>query len=322
MDGAGSRASAAVGARGVYRAFSGKVVLEDVSLDVAPGEIHALLGPNAAGKTTLLRILGGITIASSGSVRILGLDPATGDRALKRSIGFVPSGDRTFYLRLSGLDNLAFFARLHGLRKKHAFARAHDVLEQVGLAGAAGQPVGRYSHGMQKRLSVARALLADPAVFLIDEATHDLDPGAAENVRDLVSASARRGAAVVWATQRVDEIRGFAHRVTLLDRGAVRFDGTVSDFRALVLPRRYLVRLRNGSADVDVRHTFPTLHGGARLSRAPDTTEEYVLSLAEDVVLGDALASLTAADIQVLGCREERSEGEQAFLALTREPAP
>ncbi|HEV2786091.1 MAG TPA: ABC transporter ATP-binding protein, partial [Solirubrobacteraceae bacterium] len=220
------------------RAFGEREVLRDVSLLVRPGEIHALLGPNGAGKTTLLRILCGLT------------DPTSGSVELATRPGFVPSGDRTFYLRISGLENLIFFARMHGMRRSAARTRAREVLDLVGLGDALRRPVGRYSHGMQKRLSFARALLADARVLLVDEATHDLDPEGAERIRELTRDLAARGAAVLWTTQRVDEIRGFAGAITFLHRGEVRFAGSVAELiaRGDTSPR-YVMRVRNGRPD-------------------------------------------------------------------------
>src|SRR3990170_209954 len=143
----------AVDVQGVTRHFGEKVALAEVRMQVAQGEIHALLGPNGAGKTTLLRILSGLTEASSGAVQLLGRN-VTGDAlAIKRMIGVVPSGERSFYYRISGLENLVFFARLYGMTFGEAAARARHVIEQVDLTDAMNLPVGKYSHGMQSRLS-------------------------------------------------------------------------------------------------------------------------------------------------------------------------
>jgi ABC-2 type transport system ATP-binding protein len=315
------RASTSVEARTVSRRFGEKVALDDVSLVVGRGEIHALLGPNGAGKTTLLRTLTGLVAPTSGLVRVLGLDPATSARGLRHAMGLVPSGDRTFYLRISGLENLVFFARLHGMRRRAAVARARELLAEVGLLEAAKLAVGVYSHGMQKRLSVARALLADPSVLLVDEATHDLDPEGARRVRGLVRAAADGGATVLWATQRLDEIRGFADQVTLLAQGSVRFRGTVAELMSYSVPSRFILHLRNGGAPPETLRQ--TLEGavadkGAIGPLGSGGSEHYVLSLFNGVVLGDALVSLAKADVQVLTCREERSEIEEAFLSLTK----
>ena len=158
---------AVINAVDITRAFGDKQALDGVTFRVGAGQIHALLGPNGAGKTTLLRILTGLLHADSGSVRTAGFDPVDNPRGLRERVGLVPSGDRTFYFRLSGLDNLTFFGRLYGLRRGEAVARARDLMAKVGLEDALKVSVGVYSHGMQKRLSVARALLANPSVLLL-----------------------------------------------------------------------------------------------------------------------------------------------------------
>jgi ABC-2 type transport system ATP-binding protein len=301
----------------ISQRYGDKLALDDVSLRVPAGEIHALLGPNGAGKTTLIRILAGLLVPTQGTARVAGLE-AGASRAFRQLVGLVPSGDRSFYLRISGLENLVFFGRLHGLRRREALLRAHQVLAEVDLADDAKTRVGFYSHGMQKRLSVARALISEPRLLLVDEATHDLDPDGARRVRELVlAAAAERGAAVVWATQRLDEIRGFADRVTLLARGRPAFEGTVADLLAHAVPRRYLLRLRNGAAWRFTDSARTALRGLGALERAGEPgSGHYVLALYDDVVLGDALAALTQTGIGVLTCREERSEIEEAFLSI------
>jgi lipooligosaccharide transport system ATP-binding protein len=310
-----------VEARDVTRRFGRVVALDGVSLAVRRGEIHALLGPNGAGKTTLLRVLTGLVVADGGHVRVAGLDPALSGRELRRTVGLVPSGDRTLYLRLSGLENLVFYARLHGLRRRTAVKRAHEVLEAVELRDAAHTPVGVYSHGMQKRIAVARALIVDPQVLLVDEATHDLDPDAADNVRSLVGELAGRGTAIVWTTQRVDEVRGFAGAVTLLSQGRTRFAGSVAELMTHALPRRYLLRLEDvrGNGGPTVPALAAGLAGLGTIDRMADDETHYLMSLADGTALGDALEAIRAAGFQLLSCRDERSEVEEAFLNLTRE---
>ena len=159
----------------------------------------------------------------------------------------MPAGDRTFYLRLSGLENLIFFARLHGMRKHAARDRARAVLADVGLGDAGGRPGERVLARDAEAPVRGRALLTNPSALLVDEATHDLDPHAAAGVRDLVAELARDGAAVLWTTQRLDEIRGFADRVTLLREGRVRFCGTVNELMAHAQARRFVLRLGGGA---------------------------------------------------------------------------
>jgi len=316
---AGERRAAVVEVEQVSQRFRQTLALDEVSLRVAAGEIHALLGPNGAGKTTLLRILAGLLTPNAGEVYVNGVPTAGSPRELRALIGLVPSGDRSLYLRISGLENLVFFARLHGFSKRAAFGKAEETLAAVGLAEAARTRVGFYSHGMQKRLSVARALLTDPEVLLVDEATHDLDPEGGRRIRSLVTELAASRTAVVWATQRLDEIRGFADSVTLLGRGRRCFHGTVPELMEHSVPRRFLLRVRNGgqtgrALEESLRGALASL---ATVERAAAESEHFLLELDEETVLGEALGALIAARFEVLACRQERSEIEDAFVALT-----
>jgi len=258
----------------------------------------------------------------AGEVRLMGI-PLTGvtSREVRRLFGYVPSGDRTFYLRITATENLVFFGRLYGLSRREALTRAAEVLEAVELTQAAKIPVGVFSHGMQKRLSLARALLLTPPILFVDEATHDLDPEASARARSLVADAAGKGAAVVWATQRVDEIRGFAHRVTLLDRGVVRFEGTVPELMGTSGARRFLLHIaRRPGGESMIGRVTDVLGPSASVLPAGgegDGGEHLLMVLQGDAVLGDAIGALARDGIRVLACREERSEIEQAFLRLT-----
>ena len=301
---------------GLQRRFGAIEALREVDLCVEAGEIHGLLGPNGAGKTTLMRVLGGLVDATAGSAYVL--DRRAGrSRELRRLIGLVPSGDRSFYLRISGLENLVFFARLNGQRRRAARSRALELLDAVGLAEAAKRPVSDYSHGMQKRLSVARALLDEPAVLLVDEATHDLDPVAADQVRGLVRERARAGVAVLWATQRIEELAGFADQSTVLDRGAVRFAGSVAELVAAGGSDRHVLQL-GAATPSSLSELDLALAGQGRLR--PGQEDGYaVLTLGPGVPLGAAISTLVLAGAEILSCRDERPPIERAFLAITAE---
>ena len=296
------------------RSFGAIEALRGISLEVGSGEIHAVLGPNGAGKTTLMRTLCGLVDPSAGSAYVMDRR-AGGSPSRRESIGLVPSGDRSFYLRLSGFENLVFFARLNGMRRREARVRAAEVLEAVGLTDAGRRPMSTYSHGMQKRLSFARALLHDPAVLLVDEATHDLDPAAAAQVRALTTARARSGTAVLWATQRIEELAGFAERVTVLDRGLVCFEGTVAALAAEGGGDRHVVGL-GPRTTTGLAAMSAALTGIGHLQPASDAGHVLV-TLAPGASLGAALSALTAVGAEVTSCRDERPPIERAFLAVT-----
>lgn len=286
--------------------FGDKTALDGVGLAIAPGEIRALLGPNGAGKTTLIRVLSGLVKPEQGTVFTSG------------RVGLVPSGDRSFYLRLSNLENLIFFARLHGMRLRPARRRARELLTAVGLDDVANRPVGRCSHGMQKRLSVARALLGSPQVLLVDEATHDLDPEGARRIRTLVRRLADDGTAVLWTTQRVDEVPDLVDSVTLLLLGSVVFTGSPAELAARAPTDRYLIQVctRGGA--------LPPSPAAVQLAVGPRTTimstsdrGYFVLVPRGPDGVGVAIARLVNGGFDVVTCRQAQSEMEEAFLVLT-----
>jgi ABC-2 type transport system ATP-binding protein len=213
---------------------------------------------------------------------------------------------------------LIFFARLYGLRLREARRRAREVLDWVGLADVAKRPVGRCSHGMQKRLSVARALLVRPELLLVDEATHDLDPEGARRIRALVRAAADEGTAVLWTTQRVDEIAGFAASTTLLVEGRVVFTGSPAQLAARAPSDRYLVEIRAADA------AGPPPLAGIRRAAGPGTpitptcdAGYFLLDCRNPRGIGAVVARLVDGGFDVISCRQAQSEIEEAFLVLT-----
>jgi len=205
--------------------------LDRVSFEVPPGQVTALLGPNGAGKTTLINIICDLVRADGGHVSVAGLPvPQRGSEA-RRQIGLVTTNERSFFWRLTGRQNLVFFAAMQDFSRRQARQRARELLAQFGLEPHADRLFHTYSTGMRKRLTLARALMHDPAVLLMDEATNGLDAPATEEllafIRDRVAASER---AVLWATHRLEEVLTLCDRVIVLIAGRIRFHGPISEF--------------------------------------------------------------------------------------------
>jgi len=202
--------------------------LRDVDLAVERGQIVGLVGPNGAGKTTLLRIISTLLEPTTGRVTVDGFDTASDAAKVRSRIGLVLADDRSLYWRLSGRQNLEFFGRMVGLDHEHTRRRSAELLERVGLAHRDKLVFG-YSSGMRARLSIARALLADPPLLVLDEATRALDPLAAADVAELVRELRAAGTAILMSSHRLDEIELVCDRLTVLVGGRVRFDGTVEE---------------------------------------------------------------------------------------------
>ncbi|MEV0667214.1 ABC transporter ATP-binding protein [Actinomadura luteofluorescens] len=201
------------------------VALDDLSMTVGQNEIHGLLGPNGAGKTTLVKILSTVLLPSGGSARILGHDAVADTRAVRSQVGLVLGGDRGLYDRLTARRNLLFWGALHKLDTRTSRRRAAALLERVGLAERADEPVERFSRGMRQRLHLARVLLHEPRVLFLDEPTSGLDPVAAGAFRRLVLDLRAEGRTFLLATHDMDEAAALCDRVTLIDRGRMLLTG-------------------------------------------------------------------------------------------------
>jgi ABC-2 type transport system ATP-binding protein len=199
--------------------------LRAVSLDVQPGEVVGLVGPNGAGKTTLIKIVASLLAPTSGSVSIAGFDVLRQRQAACRMLGLVLEGDRGLYDRLTGLQNLEFFGAMAGLRPAASRRRASELLETMELSGRDKLAFG-YSAGMRMRLSIARALMADPALIVLDEPTRSLDPLASRFACRMLRRLAGEGRAVLLSNHRLDEVVTVCDRLIAIVDGEVRFQGT------------------------------------------------------------------------------------------------
>jgi ABC-2 type transport system ATP-binding protein len=219
---------------GVTRSFGAVVALDGFSLTVRAGEITVLLGPNGAGKTTAVRVVTGVIAPEQGSVRVLGADPAGPDgRAVRARCGVVPARP-ALYDRLDGYENLRYAAELYEVAD--VAGRIEHAATRFGIADALGQRVGGYSTGMRARLALARAVLHDPDLLLLDEPTAGLDPESARVVLALIDEMAEHGKAVVMCTHLLLEAEGLADQVVVMDRGRTLVAGTAGDLTRELWP--------------------------------------------------------------------------------------
>jgi heme exporter protein A len=203
-------------ARGLQRSFGRVRVLRGVDLSIRPGEALAVIGPNGAGKTTLLRLLAGLMRPTSGEIRVLGQPLVPGAAQTRRSIGLL-SHQSLLYDDLTLLENLTFAARLYGLDGPQRLAEA--ALEQAGLRDRSAELPKRLSRGLLQRAAIARALLHDPTILLLDEPFTGLDANAADRLRAHLQTRLRHGLGVVLVTHHLAEAWDLASRVAVLVDG-------------------------------------------------------------------------------------------------------
>lgn len=196
--------------------------LSGVSMSVSQGEVVGLLGPNGAGKTTLIKILCTVLTPTSGTARVLGFDVMKDAARVRARIGVVFGGERGLYGRLTVRDNLDYWCAMYGVPRKRRRARIPRLLDMTGLTERAGTPVDRLSKGMKQRLHLARGLVNDPELIIMDEPTSGMDPVASRQFRVLIEELRHDGRTILLATHDMTEAEVLCDRIALIDRGKLR----------------------------------------------------------------------------------------------------
>jgi Cu-processing system ATP-binding protein len=231
--------TATISIKGVEKSYRTVRALRDISFELAPGRLSALVGHNGAGKTTLIKLMLGLIRADRGAIRVLGEDPAAGEFSARRLLGYLPE-NVAFNAALTGRETLAFYARLKQIKP----ASAWPLLERVGLAPAADRKVGTYSKGMRQRLGLAQALLGRPRVLLLDEPTTGLDPALRQTFYKILNELRDDGATVLISSHALNELEDRAEQVLIMNRGLLVAQGTMAELRTISqLPIRVTIDL-------------------------------------------------------------------------------
>ncbi|WP_435081184.1 ABC transporter ATP-binding protein [Clavibacter michiganensis] len=288
--------------------YGDHVAVDGLSFEVAPGESFGLLGPNGAGKSTTMRMIGAVSSRTGGTLDILGLDPDTHGPEIRSQLGVVPQADN-LDLELKARDNLIVYGRYFGLPRKHVAARADELLEFAQLSDRANAKVDDLSGGMKRRLTIARALISDPRILLLDEPTTGLDPQARHILWDRLFRLKEQGTTLVLTTHYMDEAEQLCDRIVVVDEGRIMAEGSPASLIRDHSSREVLeVRFgsdRNESASREIAGY------GDRVEVLPDRVLVYASD--GEVVLSRILEQ----GLEPITTLVRRSSLEDVFLRLT-----
>jgi lipooligosaccharide transport system ATP-binding protein len=297
-----------VQARGLRKRFGGVEAVRGIDIDVRAGEVFGFLGPNGAGKSSTMRMIGCVSPRSAGELQVLGMDPDVDGPRIRARLGVVPQQDN-LDVELSVRDNLHVYGRYFGLSRAAVRAKGAELLDFVQLTDRAADPVEQLSGGMKRRLTIARSLVNDPELMLLDEPTTGLDPQARHLLWDRLFRLKQEGVTLIITTHYMDEAEQLCDRLVVMDGGVIVAEGSPRELVARYSTREVLeLRFSPGAQ----RGWGTTLDGVAdRVEELPDRLLLYA---------SDGEAALIAAHqrgVQPMSSLVRRSTLEDVFLRLT-----
>ncbi|MDQ3694594.1 MAG: ATP-binding cassette domain-containing protein [Chloroflexota bacterium] len=298
------------------------VAVEEISFAVPTGTIFGLLGPNGAGKTTTIKMLSTLLLPTSGTATIGGHDIVRDERQVRRQLGVVLGGDRGLYDKLSAWDNLVYFGTLYGMDATSIQRRANEVLELVKLQDRAAERVEGFSRGMKQRLHLAKSLIHNPPILILDEPTIGLDPNAAVDLREAIAALVPEHT-VLLTTHYMHEADQLCREIAIVDHGRIVARGSPKEVKGLVAgDRRIEITINqalDGTAATIEREiaALPGIRGTSRELLETGETRFSLLCAEPTLTLDGALAALRCHGVAVSAVEVAEPSLEDAFLAIT-----
>ncbi|MFN2382743.1 MAG: ABC transporter ATP-binding protein [Gemmatimonadota bacterium] len=299
----------AIAIRGLEKRYGALEALRGIDLTVPRGQFFGLLGPNGAGKTTTIHILTGLVTFETGSVRVLGHDVVAGYRAARRAIGLAPQEfnfDRFFTIR----EILVLQAGYYGIPRREAGRRADELLERFGLADKANDKIWKLSGGMKRRLLIAKAMIHEPEILILDEPTAGVDVELRRTLWIYLRALNAAGTTVVLTTHYIEEAEALCEEVAIIDRGRIVVQGSP----------QHLIET-GGNRQLEIHLTEPPV-GGLPAALAPfepriDGDRVVIAAPHPRQIVADVLNALYAADLKITEVRIKESSLEEVFIRLT-----
>jgi len=293
--------------------------LDGIDFEVASGELFGLIGPNGAGKTTTVKILTTLLTPTGGEAKILGLDVKKDLYEIRRRIGIVFGGERGLYNRVSAIDNLRYFSDLYGVDPAVAKTRIPQLLKAVGLAERAEERVEKYSRGMKQRLHIAKALVHDPELLVLDEPTIGLDPGGARDIRNMIREMQNQGKTILLTTHYMFEAEELCQRVAVISKGKIVALDTPSELKKLVRDIS-VIELRTYGVTSDYVDALKRLPNVLRVVSELDSEVQTIRI--QSPMGADLLPQVTSAlpsDAKIIDRTIKEPTLEDAYLRLVEE---
>ncbi len=307
----------AIELRSVTHRYAGLTAIDDVSFQVPDGAIFGLIGPNGAGKTTIIRIICTLLAPASGDVHVRGQSVRQNRRAIKMSLGYMPDTPGS-YDELRVWEYLDFYARCYELPPSARPGTISDLLELVDLTAKRDSYVYSLSRGMHQRLALARTLLHDPAVLVLDEPAAGLDPRARVELRDLLQELQQFGKTILLSSHILSDLAEICSHVAILERGRLVAQGALPDVlhQARVGRRIVIEMIAPAEIPPDLAERVPELRR-VTIRQEPGRVVLQCSFAGDDASLAQVLAQLVAAGLPVVGLREDHTDLEEVFMRVT-----
>jgi ABC-2 type transport system ATP-binding protein len=308
-----------VSIRGLHKSFGDFTAVDDIDLDIRPGEVFGLLGPNGAGKTTTINMLSTLLTIGGGKAEIFGVDVARHPHRIRQLIG-VTGQYASVDEKLTGRENLRLIARLQGLSRAAAQSIAAELLDEFGLAKAADKPLSTFSGGMRRRLDLAVSLISRPPLIFLDEPTTGLDPRTRNQMWETIRGLVASGVTVLLTTQYLEEADQLADRIAVIDHGNIVAQGAPAELKASIGGSSLRVGLdteTSGDGSERAQAVISDIVGADAVHTSGPA--EITVSLQQAGDAASVLVALREAGIDVASIKVAEPSLDDVFLTITGE---
>ncbi len=301
----------AISIKNVKKTLGNQEILKGISFNVEMGDIFGYLGPNGAGKTTTIRILLGLFQADSGKLEILGQDIKLSET--RRKIGFVLDADG-LYDNMTAEENMEYYARIYGLFK--ASKRICELLDMVELGNRAKDRVNTYSKGMRQRLALARAMVHDPEILVLDEPTSGVDPSGQIEIRQImIDMAHKKNKTIFLSSHNLDEVQRICNRIALIDRGEIKLYGELESLRQGMSKRMVIIEIAQSIPE----SLLAELKGLSYLGLQEIKGNSLIFSPQQGTEISDIISILTSRGVKIEEASRKEASLEEMYSTILKE---